>query len=69
MFLSQCPNRVLKKSLTTRFLCKNPNDFEGQFFKTCLFQQPANIDNEKDAVGFGGKRDLGLGTDPSEAGQ
>jgi dodecin len=24
------------------FFCKNPNDFEGHFFKTWLFQHPAN---------------------------
>ena len=36
------PNRLLKKDFLDTFSCKNPNDFDGQFFKTGLFQQPAN---------------------------
>ncbi|MCL4787238.1 MAG: DUF1559 domain-containing protein [Verrucomicrobia bacterium] len=35
-------NRLLKKSFSSRKSCKNTNDFEGRFFKTCLFQQPDN---------------------------
>ena len=35
------PNRLLKKSFTTTFLCKKPNDFDGQFSKTWLIHQPA----------------------------
>ncbi len=33
-------NRLLKKSFLSEKLCQNPNDLEGPFFKTCLFQQP-----------------------------
>jgi len=33
-------SRVLKKSFTTRFFCKKPNDFDGQVSTTWLFQQP-----------------------------
>jgi alpha-tubulin suppressor-like RCC1 family protein len=30
----------LKKSFSSETTCENPNEFEGQFSKTCLFQQP-----------------------------
>jgi ABC-type multidrug transport system fused ATPase/permease subunit len=33
--------RLLKKSFSSETTCENPNEFEGQFSKTCLFQQPA----------------------------
>src|ERR1035437_7165988 len=39
----ECSNRLLKNDFLTRFSCKNLNDFEGQFFKTWLFQQPAKV--------------------------
>jgi FkbM family methyltransferase len=34
-------NRLLKKSFSTEKTCKKPNEIEGRFPKTCLFQQPA----------------------------
>jgi hypothetical protein len=31
---------VLKNDFSTTFSCKKPNDFDGRFFKTWLFQHP-----------------------------
>jgi hypothetical protein len=39
--LAPCFSRLLKNDFSTTFSCKNPNDFEGQFFKTWLFQHSA----------------------------
>jgi len=48
-------NRLLKNDFLTTFSCKNPNDFEGQFFKTRLFQQPAKVlgISPRTSIGFG----------------
>jgi len=35
-------SRLLKNDFSTTFSCKNPNDFEGQFFKTWPFQHPVS---------------------------
>jgi hypothetical protein len=32
-------NRQLKKNFSSKTSCENPNDFDGQSFKTRLFQQ------------------------------
>jgi hypothetical protein len=40
----QLVNKLLKKSFSREKTCKTPNDFEGQFFKTWLFQQLVNGD-------------------------
>ncbi|MCL4788860.1 MAG: hypothetical protein KJ070_19045 [Verrucomicrobia bacterium] len=64
--LDSTTNRLLKKSFSSRKSCKNTNDFEGRFFKTCLFQQPANVGGFESAAEFGlcfrneaGRRGLG----------
>lgn len=36
----------MKNSFSTKFSCKTPNDFEGRFFKTGLFQQPVSYNIE-----------------------
>jgi hypothetical protein len=35
-------SRLLKNDFSTTFSCENPNDFDGFFSKTWLFQHPAS---------------------------